>query len=340
MSSSFSRNVRNIGLFSASAVALCLVGNTGFAMETIKAQVTAAPNVPPPITRTQPAHVIVEMEASEWVGRLSDDNSYKFWGFNGTVPGPMIRVMVGDTVEIHLKNKKDSKESHNIDFHAATGPGGGAASLNTEPGDESKVRFKALNAGLYFYHCATASPSIPEHIANGMYGAILVEPVGGLPRVDKEFYVVQSEFYTKPGKKGDTLEFSFDNGLAEQPSHVVFNGSAGSLIKNPLQAKVGETIRMFYINAGPNHVASWHIIGEIFDRVYPEGSLTTPPLESLQTTVVPAGGASMAEFKVEVPGTYINVDHSIFRIAKGAVGLLKVEGPENPEIYKNLNEKK
>ena len=340
MSIRFSRNVRNIGLFSASAVALCLVGNTGFAMETIKAQVTAAPNVPPPITRTQPAHVIVEMEASEWVGRLSDDNSYKFWGFNGTVPGPMIRVMVGDTVEIHLKNKKDSKESHNIDFHAATGPGGGAASLNTEPGDESKVRFKALNAGLYFYHCATASPSIPEHIANGMYGGILVEPIGGLPRVDKEFYVVQSEFYTKPGKKGETLEFSFENGLAEQPSHVVFNGSAGSLIKNPLQAKVGETIRMFYINAGPNHVASWHIIGEIFDRVYPEGSLTTPPLESLQTTVVPAGGASMAEFKVEVPGTYINVDHSIFRIAKGAVGLLKVEGPENPEIYKNLNEKK
>ena len=340
MSIRFSRNVRNIGLFSASAVALCLVGNTGFAMETIKAQVTAAPNVPPPITRTQPAHVIVEMEASEWVGRLSDDNSYKFWGFNGTVPGPMIRVMVGDTVEIHLKNKKDSKESHNIDFHAATGPGGGAASLNTEPGDESKVRFKALNAGLYFYHCATASPSIPEHIANGMYGGILVEPVGGLPRVDKEFYVVQSEFYTKPGKKGDTLEFSFENGLAEQPSHVVFNGSAGSLIKNPLQAKVGETIRMFYINAGPNHVASWHIIGEIFDRVYPEGSLVTPPLENIQTTVVPAGGASMAEFRVEVPGTYINVDHSIFRIAKGAVGLLKVEGPENPEIYKNLNEKK
>jgi nitrite reductase (NO-forming) len=248
----------------------------------------------------------------------------------------MIRVMVGDTVEIHLKNDKNSQESHNIDFHAATGPGGGAAMLNTEPGQESKLRFKALNVGLFFYHCATASPSIPEHIANGMYGGILVEPVGGLKKVDKEFYVVQSEFYTKPGKKGDTLEFSFENGLAEHPSHVVFNGMAGSLVKNPLQAKVGDTVRMFYVNAGPNHVASWHIIGEIFDRVYPEGSLTTAPLEGLQTTVVPAGGASMAEFKVEVPGTYINVDHSIFRIAKGAVGLLKVEGPESPDIYKGL----
>ena len=338
MSISFSRNLRNAGLISAFVIAPCLALAPGAAsaMETIKAVVTAAPNAPPPITRKEAANVIVELEAGEWVGKLSDDNNYKFWGFNGTVPGPMVRVMVGDTVEIHLKNKADSKESHNIDFHAVTGPGGGAAMLNTEPGQESKLRFKALNAGLYFYHCATASPSIPEHIANGMYGAILVEPVGGLKKVDKEFYVVQSEFYTKDGKKGETLEFSFENGLAEHPSHVVFNGNAHSLVKNPLKAKVGDTIRMFYINAGPNHVASWHIIGEIFDRVYPEGSLTTAPLEGLQTTVVPAGGSSMAEFKVEVPGTYLNVDHSIFRIAKGAVGLLKVEGPEQPEIYKGL----
>jgi len=343
MSMSFSRSVRNAGLISAFIVAPCLGIHPGSvsAAETIKAVVTTAPNVPPPITRTAAANVMVELEASEWVGNLSDDNKYKFWGFGvpgspGTVPGPMIRVMVGDTVEIHLKNHKDSKESHNIDFHAVTGPGGGAAMLNTEPGEETKLRFKALNAGLYFYHCATASPSIPEHIANGMYGAILVEPVGGLKKVDKEFYVVQSEFYTKPGKKGDTLEFSFENGLAESPSHVVFNGMAGALVKNPLTAKVGDTVRMFYINAGPNLVASWHVIGEIFDRVYPEGSLITPPLQNLQTTVVPAGGSSMAEFKVEVPGTYINVDHSIFRIAKGAVGLLKVDGPANEDIYKGL----
>ncbi|TLY25356.1 MAG: nitrite reductase, copper-containing [Nitrospirae bacterium] len=258
-------------------MAPCLAITPGLvsAAETIKAVVTTAPNVPPPITRTAPANIVVELEAHEWVGNLSDDNKYKFWGF---------------------------------------GPAGGTGTV----------------------HCATASPSIPEHIANGMYGGILVEPVGGLKKVDKEFYVVQSEFYTKPGKKGDTLEFSFDNGLAESPSHVVFNGMAGALVKNPLTAKVGDTIRMFYVNAGPNHVASWHIIGEIFDRVYPEGSLITPPLQNLQTTVVPAGGSSMAEFKVEVPGTYINVDHSIFRIAKGAVGLLKVEGPEQPDIYKGL----
>ena len=335
---SFSRNVRNAGLISAFVIAPCLAITPGAAsaMETIKAIVTTAPNVPPPVTRSQPANVIVELEATEFVGKLSDDNNYKFWGFNGTVPGPMVRVMVGDMVEVHLKNKKDSQESHNIDFHAVTGPGGGAAMLNTEPGQESKLRFKALNPGLFVYHCATASPSIPEHISNGMYGVILVEPVGGLPRVDKEYYMMQSEFYTKPGKKGDTLEFSFENGLMEHPSHVVYNGMAGSLIKAPLTAKVGDNVRIFFANAGPNHVASWHIIGEIFDKVWTEGSLTTDPEENVQTTLVPAAGSTMVEFKVEVPGTYLSVDHSIFRIAKGAVGLLKVEGAEQPDIYKGL----
>jgi nitrite reductase (NO-forming) len=338
MSISFSRNVRNAGLISAFVIAPCLAIAPGAAsaMETIKAQVTTAPNVPPPITRKDAANVLVELEATEFVGKLSDDNNYRFWGFNGTVPGPMVRVMVGDTVEVHLKNRADSKESHNIDFHAVTGPGGGAAMLNTEPGQESRLRFKALNPGLYVYHCATASPSIPEHISNGMYGVILVEPVGGLKKVDKEYYMMQSEFYTKPGKKGDTLEFSFENGLIEHPSHVVYNGMAGSLVKNPLTAKVGDNVRIFFANAGPNHVASWHIIGEIFDKVYTEGSLTTPPLENIQTTLVPAAGSTMVEFKVEVPGTYLSVDHSIFRIAKGAVGLLKVEGAEQPDIYKGL----
>jgi nitrite reductase (NO-forming) len=151
MSISFSRCVRTAGLLGAFIVAPCLAITSGTAAaEQIKAVVTTAPNVPPPITRREPANVLVELEATEFVGKLSDDNNYRFWGYNGTAPGPMIRVMVGDTVEIRLKNKKDSKESHNIDFHAVTGPGGGAASLNTEPGEESKLRFKALNAGLYF----------------------------------------------------------------------------------------------------------------------------------------------------------------------------------------------
>ncbi len=325
---------RTIGM--AGVVALCLASCPTLApAKTIKAQLSTAPNVPPPITRSAPATVVVEMEAKEYVGHIAEDVQYKFWSFNGTVPGPMIRVRVGDTVHIHLTNAKDSSESHNIDFHAVNGPGGGAAMLNTEPGEKTGLSFKAINPGLYVYHCATASPSIPAHIANGMYGMILVEPEGGLPPVDKEFYVLQSDFYTKKGK-GGVLEFDHEKGSAEHPTYVVYNGMAGSLVKNPLTAKAGDRIRIFFGNAGPNLVASWHIIGEIFDKVWSEGSLTTPPLENVQTTLVPAAGSSIVEFTVEVPGTYISVDHSIFRIEKGALGLLKVKGEKNPEIYTGL----
>ncbi len=333
---------RKAGVRSAWVVALCLAGSPVLASaETIKAQLSTAPNVPPPITRTKPATVVVNMEAKEYVGTIAEGKQYKFWSFNGTVPGPMIRVRVGDTVEIHLTNRKDSSESHNIDFHAVNGPGGGAAMLNTEPGKKTGLSFKAINPGLYVYHCATASPSIPAHIANGMYGMILVEPEGGLPPVDKEFYLLQSDFYTKEaggffGGGGSVLEFDHKKGSAEHPTYVVYNGMAGSLVKNPLTAKAGDRIRIFFGNAGPNLVSSWHIIGEIFDKVWTEGSLTTPPLENVQTTLVPAAGSTIAEFVVEVPGTYISVDHSIFRIEKGALGLLKVEGEEKPEIYKGL----
>ena len=327
---------RKAGIRCAWMVALCLAGCPVLSSaETITAQLSTAPNVPPPITRTKPATVVVEMEAKEYVGTIAEGKQYKFWSFNGTVPGPMIRVRVGDTVHIHLTNGKDSSESHNIDFHAVNGPGGGAAMLNTEPGETTGLSFKAINPGLYVYHCATASPSIPAHIANGMYGMILVEPEGGLPPVDKEFYVLQSDFYTKEGKDG-VLEFDHKKGSAEHPTYVVYNGMAGSLVKNPLTAKAGNKIRIFFGNAGPNLVSSWHIIGEIFDKVWTEGSLTTPPLENVQTTLVPAAGSSIAEFVVEVPGTYISVDHSIFRIEKGALGLLKVEGKENPDVYKGL----
>jgi nitrite reductase (NO-forming) len=322
---SFSRSVRTVALLSAVIAAPCLAINAGVvSAETIKAQLATAPNVPPPITRTQPATVVVHLEANEWVGPLSDDNKYEFWGFNKTVPGPMIRVMVGDTVEIHLKNHKDSKEAHNIDFHAITGPGGGASLLNSEPGQESGGRFKMIIPGIFLYHCATASPSIPEHIANGMYGTIVVEPVGGLKPVDKEFQIMQSEFYTKDGEKGETLEFSFENGLDELSSHVVFNGNASSLVKNPLRAKAGDTVRFFVTNGGPNHVRSLQILEQTFDRVYIEGSLTTPPVENMKVAVSPAGGAVMTEFKVKA-GTYTLVDPVKDRKDKGALGLLKVD---------------
>jgi nitrite reductase (NO-forming) len=326
MSKSFSRSMRHTGLISALVMAPCLAINAGVvSAETIQAQLATAPNVPPPITRTQPANVVVHLEASEWVGPLSDDNNYEFWGFNKSVPGPMIRVMLGDTVEIHLKNDKNSKESHNIDFHAITGPGGGASLLNSEPGQETGGRFKMIIPGIFYYHCATASPSIPEHIANGMYGTIVVEPVGGLKPVDKEFQIMQSEFYTKEGSKGETLEFSYENGLDEISSHVVYNGRVNSLVKNPLRAKVGETVRIFFTSGGPNHVSSFQIEEQSFDTVYTEGSFTTPQMQNVKMTKVPAGGATVVEFKVKAPGTLTLVDAFKGRKEKGAVGLVKVD---------------
>ena len=297
-----------------------------------KAVLTQAPNVPPPITRDYATRVIVELETVEKVMRLADGVDYTFWTFGGEVPGQFIRVRQGDMVEFHLKNHPHSKLPHNIDLHAVTGPGGGAAATLTIPGGESVFTFRALNPGLYVYHCAV-SP-VPMHIGNGMYGLILVEPEGGLPAVDREFYVMQSEFYAKPGENGAAHTLDMDKGAAEQPTHVVFNGSVGALTgEGALEANVGESIRMFVGNGGPNLVSSFHIIGEIFDSVYGEGG-TTVNQRNVQTTLIPSGGATMVEFRAEKAGDLVLVDHSIFRaFNKGALGMLKITGPDNPELY-------
>ncbi|HMY46622.1 MAG TPA: copper-containing nitrite reductase, partial [Leptospiraceae bacterium] len=308
-------------------------GLTQCAKKTETAVLTTAPNVPPPIQRSTAAHVIVNLETREVTGTLSDGVQYTFWTFGGTVPGPMIRVREGDDVEFHLSNHPTSKMPHNIDLHAVTGPGGGAASSFTAPGHSSQFSFKAMNPGLYVYHCATAP--VGMHIANGMYGLILVEPSGGLPSVDKEFYIMQSEFYTK-GKfgEGGLQAFDMDKAVHEQPEYVVFNGSVGAIAGDKaLKAKVGDRVRIYIGNGGPNLISSFHVIGEIFDKVYQEGGVKVSQ-EQVQTTLVPAGGSAMTEFRVDVPGTFILVDHSIFRtFNKGSLGMLKVEGPEDKNIY-------
>ena len=297
----------------------------------VDAIMTHAPEVPPAIDRDHPAKVRVKMETVEKTMTMEDGVEYHYWTFNGDVPGQMIRVREGDTVEVEFSNNPSSTVPHNVDFHAATGPGGGAEATFTAPGHTSTFSFKALQAGLYIYHCAVAP--VGMHIANGMYGLILVEPKEGLPKVDKEFYIVQGDFYTK-GKKGaqGLQPFDMDKAIAEQPEYVVFNGHVGSIAgDNALKAKTGETVRMYVGNGGPNLVSSFHVIGEIFDKVYVEGGKLIN--ENVQSTVIPAGGAAMIEFKVDIPGSYTLVDHSIFRaFNKGALGQLKVEGDENPEI--------
>ncbi len=298
-----------------------------------QAILTAPPFVPPPITRKHNARVVVHLEVREVVGRLADGVEYTFWTYGGSVPGSFIRIREGDVVEFHLDNHPSSKLPHNIDLHAVTGPGGGAASTFTAPGHSSQFTFKALNPGLYVYHCATAP--VPMHIGNGMYGLILVEPKDGLPKVDKEYYVMQGEFYTT-GRYGEEGLQSFDMAKAidERPPYVLFNGSVGSLVGDKaITAKVGEHVRIYFGVGGPNVTSSFHVIGEIFDKVWPEGG-TKFIQENVQTTMVPSGGATVLEFKVDVPGTFVLVDHSLSRaFNKGALGMLKVTGPEDRVIY-------
>jgi nitrite reductase (NO-forming) len=290
-------------------------------------------DLPAPLPIREPQTVRIDLETTEVEGQLADGTTFTYWTFNNTVPGPFLRVRVGDTLEVHLKNSTTSTMHHSVDFHAVTGPGGGAVMTQTEPGKETMFTAKALNPGLFVYHCAT--PMVAHHIANGMYGLILVEPEGGLPPVDREFYVMQGDIYTT-GAFGDQGLQTTDTTklLDEDPEYIVFNGAVGALTtQKPLKANTGETVRIFFGVGGPNLTSSFHVIGEIFDRVYDQASLTGAPLTDVQTTLVPPGGATMVEFSLEVPGNYILVDHALSRLQRGLAGFLIVEGEEAPEIF-------
>lgn len=288
-------------------------------------------DLPGPVGNREPQVVRIDLEAVEVIGQLADGTTFTYWSFNQQVPGPFFRVRIGDTIEVHMKNASTSIMNHSVDFHAVTGPGGGAVMTQTKPGEETVFTAKALNAGLFVYHCAT--PMVAQHIGNGMYGLILVEPEGGLPPVDREFYVMQGEIYTTGafGEQGlqmnDTTKL-----LNEDPEYFVFNGAANALVNKPLKANVGESVRIFFGVGGPNFTSSFHVIGEIFDRVYDQASLTSAPLTDVQTTLVPPGGATVVEFNVEVPGNFILVDHALSRLQRGLAGYLVVEGDPNPEI--------
>ncbi len=303
--------------------------------ESLGASVIKNPSdLPSPIGDRAPQLVQVTLTANEVIGQLADGVTYPYFTFDGTVPGPFIRARVGDTVEITLTNNTEDAFTHSIDLHAVNGPGGGAVYTQVMPGETKQVTFKALNPGIFVYHCAT--PSVAHHIASGMYGLILIEPEGGLPPVDREFYVMQGEIYTTEafGAKG-LLTFSMEKMLAEDPEYVIFNGASRALATDPnmLMANVGDTVRIFFGVGGPNLTSSFHVIGEIFDRVYPFGSVTSDALTDVQTVSVPPGGATIVEFTVNEPGDYIVVDHALSRLERGAVGILHVEGEADPEIF-------
>ncbi|MFN8377565.1 MAG: copper-containing nitrite reductase [Anaerolineae bacterium] len=291
-------------------------------------------DVPPPIGDREPTTLRVDMESVEVSGLLAESTSFPYLTFDGKVPGPFLRVRVGDTIEFHLHNDETSIFPHSIDLQAATGPGGGAAFTQTAPGSESSFTFQALAPGLYVYHCAT--PSIPHHISSGMYGLILVEPEGGLPPVDREFYVMQGDIYsTLPYGQSGSSSFDFQAMNDMTPNYYVFNGAAAALTADAyaLRANVGETIRIYFGVGGPNESSSFHIVGEIFDRVYTDGSVTDPPQTHISVVDVPPGGATILELTLDVPGRYVLVDHAYSTLERGLVGYLYVTGPENPDVF-------
>ncbi len=288
-------------------------------------------DVPKTVTYGEGNIVEISTTTKEVIGTMADGVTFNYWTFDGTVPGPLMRVRVGDTVRLTIHNDPTSLHPHNIDLHAVTGPGGGGAATIVAPGESKTLTFKALNPGLFIYHCAY--PNAGLHMAHGMYGLIIVEPQGGLPAVDQEFYIVQGEFYSSGalGRNGLQL-FDTEAMLDGRPQYIVFNGRTGALAEK-MNAEVGDTVRMYVGNGGVNLISSFHVIGEIFDNVYREGDLVSAPAHSLQTTLIPAGGAVMVEFKVEYPGNYILVDHALSRLDRGAWGVLHVTGEADPAIY-------
>ncbi len=294
------------------------------------------PEVAPPVGSRDPQEITVELVIQEVEARLADGAGYRFWTFGGTIPGPMVRVRVGDGVTLKLTNPPDSTTAHNIDLHAVDGPGGGAELTLVTPGQSKTFRFKAQHPGVYIYHCAVAP--VAEHISNGMYGIIVVEPAGGLAAVDKEFYVCQGDIYTANATGAAGMQqHDAAKMLAEQPTYVVFNGSAGAIAGDrALKASVGDRVRIFFGVGGPNLTSAFHVIGEIFDTVAPLGSLVSEPQRDVQTVTVSPGSATMVEFVTDVPGTFVLVDHALSRAMKGCAGHLVVEGAENPEVYRAI----
>jgi copper-containing nitrite reductase len=291
-------------------------------------------DLPPPVGDRVPAVVRVTLTSKELVGALdpASGTSYRYWTFDGKVPAPFIRVRQGDTVEVTLVNPKDSTMVHSLDFHAAIGPGGGAALTQVPPGQSKTFTFQATIPGLFFYHCG--SPMIAQHIANGMYGLILVEPSGGLPHVDHEYYLMQGEIYTTaPKGKSGLQQFSAENLMTENAQYYVFNGAVDAITKeHPLQADEGETVWIYFGNAGPNATASEHMVGEIFTKYYQLGSLASPPLAGIQTATIPPGGAGIFEVKASMPGQFTLMDHAMSRMEKGDMAILEVKGQENAAL--------
>jgi nitrite reductase (NO-forming) len=329
-------------------VALSFVSLPAALAATYKDYVAKDPTeVPPPMTRSNAQTVEVELWVEEVVTEIDPGKSSWVWTYSGTVPGPMIRAMEGDTVVVTLHNYPQScegdlpencgtpnEEPHNIDFHAAMGPGGGAAVTNVDVGETRTFSFKAMRQGAYIYHCAGEGKPW-EHVAYGMYGLILIEPKGGLksdaskPKKSvKEFYIGQSDWYHDVQNDNGVYILDEEKASMEHPILFTFNGHKNALtgpaplFGNAIQTNQDETARFFFVNGGPNIGSNWHIIGTIFDDVC-KGHFKVCERNE-ETVYVPPGSAAMFELSTPVPGTFFIVDHALFRVPKGALGFLNV----------------
>ncbi|HTK51371.1 MAG TPA: multicopper oxidase domain-containing protein [Gemmatimonadaceae bacterium] len=252
---------------------------------------------------------------------------YEGWTFGGTVPGPVIRVREGDVVRIKVVNK--APMPHSIDFHAARIPANVAYRM-INPGDTVSFQFTASDPGAYMVHCGT--PPVTMHIMQGMYFAIIVDPRDGWgTKADKEFVLVQSEFYAKKDSATGGSIPDWQAAMAKNASYVVFNGRAGQYKENPLKVDVGDRVRFFVVNAGPSFNSDFHVVGAVFDRVYPDAN-PDHVLEGVQTYMVPAGGGAVFETVFDKDasgeGLYPFVTHSFADAEKGAVGIIQVGTPK------------
>ena len=263
----------------------------------------------------------IELVMTERLMTVADGFVQKVWTFGDTVPGPVIRVKVGDLVRIHLKNPATNQAPHSIDFHSSM------VAWNDEmrsinPGEELIYEWKAEYAGVYMYHCGT-SPTL-HHIANGMYGMVIVEPEGGLEPIDHEYAIVQSEWYLGP--QGDLTSLAKAAAAAPAPDFVVFNGVANQYKDHPIEVPTGETVRVFVLNAGPSVDSAFHIVGTIFDTVIKEGVKLTRDNEgrwgSQAVDLAPAQGA-IVEFHLAEDGLYPMVTHAFNFVGRGALGLFQ-----------------
>ena len=283
---------------------------------THKAFPAALPAVPPG------AVADVNLVLKDITVEIAPGVKYAAWAWAGGAPGPVIHVRQGQLVKITLTNS--GAIPHSVDFHAArVAPD--KAFTDVMPGKSVSYTFRANDPGVFMYHCGTKP--VLMHIANGMYGAIVVEPPAGvLPKVDKNYVLVASEWYLSSDGLKTPAQFNMDKAHARTPDWMTFNGYAGQYVKHPLTAKPGETVRFWVVDAGPSLDTDFHIVGTLLDRAWVDSGLTNKPLENVQTVAVPAGGGGVFDVKIDEPGLYPFVSHAFAAVDQGQVGLLNVGG--------------